>query len=176
MTAQETIEQIQTSLGVSADGNFGPRSKAALAQLMNAAPWSEWPAAQGIYQATASTFADPDDIRRFRACKATGKSDQACFAVGDNGIGKWGANTAQTDTPMCAIHAADATAVFGSLDLAKHQFLEISVEDKTVIAKIEDQCGVQGRIDCNPATYLALGMKAGSLKPCTYRRVVPPTS
>lgn len=50
----------------------------------------------------ASSFADPADIAGFRRCKKTGKSDVQCFAVGDNGIGAWGADTT-ANRPMVAL-------------------------------------------------------------------------
>lgn len=54
----------------------------------------------------ATSFADPADIRAFKRCKAQGKTDQECFKVGDNGIGKWGADTTQP-RPMCALPPED---------------------------------------------------------------------
>lgn len=51
----------------------------------------------------ASSFADPADVAAFKKCKALGNSDSFCFARGDNGIGAWGHNTAQEETPMCAL-------------------------------------------------------------------------
>lgn len=51
----------------------------------------------------ASSFADPKDVEAFNRCKAYGKTDAQCFAVGDNGIGKWGHVTAQDKVPMVAL-------------------------------------------------------------------------
>lgn len=55
----------------------------------------------------ASSFADPADVVAFKRCKARGKSDKECFKVGDNGLGKWGHNTAQDHSPMCALPPED---------------------------------------------------------------------
>ena len=55
-----------------------------------------------IHRVHASSFADPADVRRFRACKAAGKSDQECFKVGDNGVGCWGDDTT-TAVPMLSL-------------------------------------------------------------------------
>jgi hypothetical protein len=43
MTATDTIKAIQTLLGVTADGDFGPQSQAALLKLDTAIPSSTWP-------------------------------------------------------------------------------------------------------------------------------------
>lgn len=56
-----------------------------------------------VHTVKASSFADPADVRAFRACKQRGGTDQQCFAKGDNGIGAWGAFTAQEDEPMAAL-------------------------------------------------------------------------
>lgn len=54
----------------------------------------------------ATSFADPADVRRYRACKAAGKTDRECFRVGDNGIGYWGDNTT-LPLAMCALPRED---------------------------------------------------------------------
>lgn len=51
----------------------------------------------------ASSFADLKDVVAFKKCKSQGNSDMYCFSKGDNGIGKWMHNTAQDETPMCAL-------------------------------------------------------------------------
>lgn len=51
----------------------------------------------------ASSFADLADVVAFKKCKDQGNSDMYCFSKGDNGIGAWGANTAQKEFPMCAL-------------------------------------------------------------------------
>ena len=50
----------------------------------------------------ASSFADPKDIAAYKKAIAEGKTEAEALKVGDNGIGKWGDNTARDDVPMCA--------------------------------------------------------------------------
>ena len=112
----------------------------------------------GPFQAEASSFADPKDLTDFQKCKAQGKTDKQCFKVGDNGIGKFGKLTAQTTTPMVAIHPIDATKRWGSMDAAAHRMVRVTVGSKSVDASVEDQLGVAGRIDLNPACAKKLGL------------------
>ena len=62
----------------------------------------------------ASSFADPEDVRRFRKCQAEGGywnkgkwhpggSDQNCFNVGDNAIGAWQDDCSEGSGPSCAL-------------------------------------------------------------------------
>ena len=95
------ISEIQTILGVTSDGTWGAMSQAALDALIR--PRGDGP---DVHEVMASSFADPGDVAAFRHCKAQGKSDQECFKVGDNGIGKWGDDTT-VDTPMCALPPED---------------------------------------------------------------------
>jgi hypothetical protein len=116
----------------------------------------------------ASSFADPDDVRVFKRCKALGHSDQFCFKTGDNGIGKWGANTAQEHTPMCAL-PRDVWQRAGKKGGAKVRVTyRGEMQNKTPIsvegiladtmpstANIKNGCG----IDLNPAFAKKLGLK-----------------
>jgi hypothetical protein len=43
---------------------------------------------------TASSFADPNDVAAYRRAIAQGKTPAEALKVGDNGIGKWGDQTA----------------------------------------------------------------------------------
>lgn len=107
----------------------------------------------------ASSFADPADIRRFRACKATGKSDRECFKVGDNGIGCWGDDTTQ-DKPMVALPPEDWKPLGNR---ARGALVLVIAGKRTVLAELRDTmprkanikngCG----IDLNPAACEALG-------------------
>lgn len=110
MNALETRRLIQRLLHVAEDGDFGPRTHAAFQLLDDKPPNEEWPATSkpdGVHEGKASSFADPADIASFKRCKATGKTDRQCFAVGDNGIGKWGDDTTQGNGPMCALPPED---------------------------------------------------------------------
>jgi N-acetylmuramoyl-L-alanine amidase len=85
------IIRIQEILGVSADSVWAAQSQAHL----------------DVYKVrhtvNASSFADPADIEAFKQCKAQGNTDEQCFKVGDNGIGKWGDSTIKGTGPCCAL-------------------------------------------------------------------------
>jgi hypothetical protein len=112
----------------------------------------------GSFLCVASSFADPADLEAFQMCKAEGKSDQACFKIGDNGVGQFGSLTAQTHTPMVAIHKDDMIARWGSVDAAAHRVVLVTIRGKTIRATVEDRLGVRGRIDLNPAAAKQLGL------------------
>lgn len=116
-----------------------------------------------------STFADSADLDAFSRCKATGKSDEECFAVGDNGIGCWGDVTSQTSEHYVALHADDMIARWGSVNASKHRIVELVVAGRSCIARVGDRCGVRGRIDVNPACQLTLHVPPGSLVPGRWR-------
>jgi hypothetical protein len=151
------LAKIQKLLGVGADGFWGPVSQKAFNDEL--APAAEaGAAAGGGFKAEASSFADPADVRAFERCKAQGKTDQACFRVGDNGIGQFGKITAQDHTPMVAIHKDDMIARWGSVLAAAHRVVTVTANGKTIQATVEDRLGVAGRIDLNPAAAKQLGL------------------
>lgn len=166
-----TLIKIQKLLGVNADGFWGPISQQALNDKRDggAAASAGVGASGGAtasggggggtgFKAEASSFADPKDVRDFQRCKAQGKTDQACFKVGDNGIGQFGKLTAQTHTPMVAIHKDDMIARWGSVMGAAHRIVNVTIGGKTIQASVEDRLGVPGRIDLNPACAKQLGL------------------
>lgn len=117
----------------------------------------------------ASSFADPADLRRFKACKSRGGTDQECFKVGDNGIGCWGDLTAQEHTPMCALPPQDMEEKWGSVANAKHKRVRVTIlgrkrnTTKTVICILADRMPRKPNrsgagIDLNPAASAALGL------------------
>lgn len=199
--AKSTVEKIQTLLGVKPDGIWGPKSQGALNTQIGATGGEGNPTLKKIQKllaveadgfwgsksqnalnnelsgggrgirAKASSFADPEDVRRFRECKATGKTDRQCFAVGDNGIGKFGAHTAQTTRPMAAVHPRDAIAKWGSMAGAAHRPVRVTVGSKKVIAFVEDQLGKAGRIGLNPAAAKELGLDPPFLVDCVWEWV-----
>ena len=120
------------------------------------------------FSCTASSFADPADVVAFNKCKATGKTDKQCFAVGDNGIGQFGKITAQDQIPMVAVNAQAMTTRWGSINAAAHRPVTVTVEGKTVSATVEDRISAPGRIDLNPAAAKALGLKPPFLVPCVW--------
>jgi hypothetical protein len=155
-----TLAKIQKLLGVEADGFWGRISQEALNAELDGgiAKGSAGAGAGGGINAEASSFADPADVTAFNKCKATGKSDQACFKVGDNGIGQFGKITAQNHTAMVAIHKDDMIARWGSVSGAAHREVTVTIKGKTIRATVEDRLGVAGRIDLNPAAAKQLGL------------------
>jgi hypothetical protein len=161
-----TLAKIQKLLDVEDDGFWGPKSQKALNAVLAGSKVEA--GGNGPFEAEASSFADPKDLADFQACKAQGKTDKQCFKVGDNGIGKFGKLTAQTKTPMVAIHPADAKKRWGSMDAAAHRMVRVTVGSKSVEAAVEDQLGVEGRIDLNPAAAKALGLNPPFIKKCRW--------
>ena len=152
-----TLAKIQKLLGVEADGFWGPVSQKALNDQRDGVAGTGGARGPG-FKAEASSFADPADVRAFQRCKAQGKTDQACFKVGDNGIGQFGKITAQDHTAMVAIHKDDMIARWGSVNAAAHRMVSVTINGKTIQASVEDRLGVPGRIDLNPACAKQLGL------------------
>lgn len=148
-----TIKELQEFVGAFPDGKWGPRSQAALQAILDQSEWAV---------VRASTFADPADVASFKRCIAKGNSEQTCFAVGDNGIGKWGDDTSN-GPPMCALPPEDIIARWGSLSAGKHQKVIVMHEGREVECivgdimphkwNIKNGCG----LDMNPALCKAIG-------------------
>lgn len=157
------IQEIQTILRVDADDIWGVKSQAALNELIGS---------QKGVRSKASSFADPADVATFLECKKkTGKSDLYCFQFGDNGIGQFGEITAQEHTPMCALHADDMKAKWGSVNAAAHREVLVSANGREVVVSVEDRMSAPGRIDLNPAAAKKLGLKPPFLVSCSWRWV-----
>lgn len=157
---RKTKKKVQAILGVVADGDWGPVSQAAL--NVAAGDSSE-------FICEASSFADWADVKAFQRCKATGKSDLACFAVGDNGIGQFGRITAQDHIPMVAVHKSDMIARWGSVNGAAHRPVVVVANGHLIHATVEDRVSAKGRIDLNPACAKLLGLKPPFLVPARWR-------
>jgi len=84
MNTDEKIAAIQGILGVKKDSAWGPISQSALDTLIHG-PVED----PEEHRVIATSFADPDDIKKFQECKRRGMTDNEAFAYGDNGIGKW---------------------------------------------------------------------------------------
>ncbi|CAB4146292.1 hypothetical protein UFOVP1319_3 [uncultured Caudovirales phage] len=118
----------------------------------------------------ATSFADPADVAAFKRCKAKGKSDMACFKVGDNGIGKWGHNTAQEHTPMCAL-PRDVWKKAGKKGGDK---VRVWRDNRSVVGILGDTMPLTANIkngagiDLNPAFAKALGFKPPFLTPVNW--------
>lgn len=147
------------SLGfpIATDNWFGPKTERALSAFQHSLTGEDaiW------FSVKASSFADPADVRSFSRCKASGKTDMQCFAVGDNGIGKWGHNTAQETTPMAAV-PRDIWTAAGKTGGAKLQVRRgnlvvdgILGDTMPSLANIRNGAG----IDLNPAFAKALSLQ-----------------
>jgi hypothetical protein len=84
----------------------------------------------------ASSFADPKDVAAYKKAIAAGKSEAEALKVGDNGIGKWGDNTARDDVPMCALPPEDWMAKWGKD--ARGKKVSVTYKGKTVIGELRD--------------------------------------
>ena len=146
-----TKKQVQKLLGVVVDGLWMTKSQAALQSLIDAQ--------DGWIICKASSFADPADLDAFKACKAKGKSDLKCFEVGDNGIGQFGAITAQTSFPYVAIHKSYMIKRWGSVLASAHRKIELMINNQKLIAEVGDRISATGRIDCNPAVLRFFNLK-----------------
>lgn len=158
------ITDIQTILGVPADDNWGPVSQAALDGITGAAD---------IHRVFASSFADSADVARFRRCKELGGTDQQCFKVGDNGIGKWGDDCTAAKA-MCALPPED----WGSFgEAARGKEVEVTANGVTIVCELRDTmphranitngCG----IDLNPEAVALLELRPPIRVPATWRWV-----
>lgn len=163
------IADIQKVLGVLPDEKWGVRSQAALDFLIHGS--------DGKHVGKASSFADPADIIAFRKCKERGGSDQDCFKVGDNGIGKWDDSTLEGSGPSCAIPPDDMNARWGSIDAAKHKPVEVVANGKTVVAITKDTMPWKKNItngaiiDLNPDACRELGLEPPIMVNCEWRWV-----
>lgn len=113
-----------------------------------------------INHVVASSFADPADIRSFRQCKSEGFSDQHCFRVGDNGIGRWGDDTT-TDVPMCALPPEiwrEHPSPRGAKVLVTYNGKEIVTELRDTMPRLRNITNGAG-IDLNYAACKALGLE-----------------
>lgn len=150
-----TIKELQRFIGVKDDGDWGRVSKAALDAIIN----------PEIRTVSASSFADPEDVRRFRQCKANGGTDQQCFKVGDNGVGFTGLICATDEACLCALPREDWMEKWGSPFAASGKSVVVTYKGRSVVgilgdtmparANIKNGCG----IDLNPGFAKALGVK-----------------
>lgn len=167
-TARDQWKQVQAILGTAQDGIPGQKDETALNALkaaarqnlvMSSAP-GQLSRPSSVNHVMASSFADPADVARFRRCKADGGSDQNCFKVGDNGIGKWGDDTT-ADTPMVALPPEDWQQ-FGAQ--ARGKRVLVTANNRQVVAELRDTMPHRANIrngagiDLNPAACKALGL------------------
>ena len=177
MTALETRKSIQGLLGVAQDGEIGPKSLAALHSLINTPDGAQWPIVSNgeTHHVMASSFADPADVSAFKKCKALGNSDQECFKIGDNGIGKWGDDCTEGSGPKCALPPEDWIAKWGVN--ARHAKVLVTVGDKSVVCQMDDTMPHKANItngagiDLNPDACHALGVSIPAMVPAIWQWV-----
>jgi hypothetical protein len=180
VTALETVKAVQQVLKDAGyytgeiDGQFGPKSRAALnaAVIASESPPASFPA-PGVHRVKASSFADPADVAAFRRCKAQGKSDAECFKVGDNGIGKWGDDTT-VPVPMCALPPEDWES-FGNQ--ARGKKVLVTANKASVVCELRDTMPHKSHItngagiDLNEAAINALGLRPPVMVDATWEWV-----
>lgn len=119
----------------------------------------------------ASTFADPGDIRRFKAAKERGMTDKQAFAYGDNGIGCWGDDTT-ADIPMCALPPEVwqkwGVAARGKRIEVKRGAALVVCELRDTMPRIRNIRNGAG-IDLNPAAARALGIRIPGMEKVLWR-------
>lgn len=170
MTTEEKWRQIQQGLGIEADGLPGNQTADAVAAdigIRFVEPITI------VHHVKASSFADPADVAAFRKCKAQGKTDQECFKVGDNGIGKWGDDTT-ADRPMCALPPEDWKPLGAKARGAK---VLVKANGKSVVCELRDTMPAKRNIkngagiDLNPAAVKAIGLKPPIMVAATWEWV-----
>ena len=172
MSLSESTKTIQHLVGVAADGAYGPETANAILKEFVRVGIAN-PDLILIHHVKASSFADPADVAAFQRCKAQGNSDQACFKVGDNGIGKWGDDTT-VNVPMCALPPDDWRQLGSNARGAK---VLVTGNGRTVICELRDTMPAKANvkngagIDLNPAAVEALGLHPPIMIPATWRWV-----
>lgn len=166
----KAIQQVLKDAGLytgEVDGAFGPRSQAAFDALIHGRPQDT---GDGVHHVHASSFADPADVAAFRRCKAAGGTDQECFKVGDNGIGRW-SDDCTGPTPMCALPPEDWEP-FGAQ--ARGKKVVVTANGKTIICALGDTMPHRKNIkngaglDLSPAAVKSLGLRPPVMIPATW--------
>ncbi|HTS03949.1 MAG TPA: hypothetical protein VMP68_00075 [Candidatus Eisenbacteria bacterium] len=120
---------------------------------------------------TASSFADPSDLAAYRRAIAQGKTEAEALELGDNGIGKWGDNTAVDDAPMCALPPEDWVEKWGTGFNARGRKVAVTYRGKTVVGELRDTMPHRANItngagiDLNPGYAKAFGLTPPFLLP-----------
>lgn len=177
MNGLDTRKAIQAILNVTQDGQIGAHTIAALQSLVTTADDAPWPivAQDGaeVHHVMASSFADPSDVAAFRHCKVLGGSDQDCFKVGDNGVGKWGDDCTEGSGPKCALPPEDWLARWGVN--ARHARVLVTIGDKSVLCAMDDTMPHRANItngagiDLSPDAVAELGQKVPLMAKATWQ-------
>jgi hypothetical protein len=175
-TDKGKIMGIQSILGVTVDGIWGPESQAALDELI----YDSKNQFAVQHETFASSFADPADIKAYDQCIADGGSEDDCLAVGDNGIGCWGDSTKQGTGPSCALPPEYMEEKWGSVSAAKHKKVRVIREHsgespmRQVVCVLKDRMPHvenlhnEAHIDLNPDACAALGWKPPIMEPVVW--------
>ena len=159
MTIQDKIKLAQQRLVVTVDGKAGNETWDAILEMLGIEVDSD------IHVVKASSFADPADVRAFKRCKATGKTDQECFKVGDNGIGFTGIVCATDKENYCALPREDWMEKYGSAKKAGGAPVVVTYKGKVVDGFLGDTMPRRANIkngagiDLNPGFAKAFGLK-----------------
>lgn len=115
-----------------------------------------------VHEVIATSFADPDDVAAFKACKAEGHSDSYCFGVGDPAIGFMDNDTTGPE-PMCALPPEDWKGRWGTKSKAYHKGVIVKANGRTVTCLLADTMPSKddiengAGIDLNPVAVAAIG-------------------
>ena len=113
----------------------------------------------------ASSFADPKDVAAYKKAITEHKTEAEALKIGDNGIGKWGDNTATDSVPMCALPPEDWQTKWGSGSKARGKKVAVTYKGMTVIGELRDTMPHKAHIkngagiDLNPGFAKAFGVK-----------------
>lgn len=113
----------------------------------------------------ASSFADLEDLRKFKECIAKGKTEKQCIKVGDNGIGFTGLACASDKRCYCALPPDDWKPKWGSKSKASGKEVAVTFKGKRVVGKLGDTMPAKTNItngagiDLNPGFAKAFGEK-----------------
>ena len=167
--------RVQELVGETADGILGPKTLAAIHETLELAaktiPALIAAGVEPVHPVLASSFADPADLSRFAECKSSGKSDQQCFRIGDNGVGKWGNSTAQGTGPCCALPPED----WQHLSCPGLARVLVTVNGRSVVCDLRDTMPKKEHIengagiDLNPDACETLGLTPPILVPATWQ-------
>jgi len=114
---------------------------------------------------TASSFADPADVKAYRDAIAAGKAEQEALKLGDNGIGLWGDDTTSEDMPVCALPPEDWKGRWKTKAAARGKRVTVTYKGKTVIGELRDTMPARASIkngagiDLNPGFARLFGVK-----------------
>lgn len=172
---QDAIKAIQDIIGAKPDGVWGVKSQAALDGLVHSPIITSFEDSSEGKEVMASSFADAADIHAFVKCKASGKSDEDCFAVGDNGIGFTGLNCADDQVPICALPPEEWKSKYGMPKNAAGKPVDVTYDHKTVRGILGDTMPAiknitnGARIDLNPGFLAKFNLKAPAMVKVTWK-------